>query len=142
VSGLSHHDRAGLVDEDAGLDRVFGDRMRVVTDAIARGMYATQLEWLMEAYSEDRLLVLQYERCSSDAAGQLARTYAFLGLAAHRLPAEELARPRNQAKLEKVAVPEEHLELLRHYYRPEVRRLLELTREIDLSLWPDFGDLD
>ena len=60
----------------------------------------------------------------------------------YRLPAEELARPRNQAKLEKVAVPEEHLELLRHYYRPEVRRLLELTREIDLSLWPDFGDLD
>jgi hypothetical protein len=142
ISGLSHYDRGGMVEEEDGLERAFGDRLRVVTDAISRGMYATQLEWLMEAYSEDRLLVLQYERCASDAAGQLARTYAFLGLAAHRLPAEELARPRNQAKLEKVAVPEEHLELLRHYYRPEVRRLLELTREIDLSLWPDFGDLD
>ena len=74
-----------------------------------------------EAYPAERLLVLQYERCAADAAGQLARTFDFLGLPPHELPAEELARPRNQAKLEKVAVPDEHLELLRRYYRPEVR---------------------
>jgi hypothetical protein len=141
ISGLSHYDRGGLIEEEEGLERPFGDRLRVVTDAISRGMYATQLEWLLEAYPADRLLVLQYERCAADAPSQLARTYAFLGLPPHRLPAEELARPRNQAKLEKVAVPEEHLALLRRYYRPEVRRLLELTTEIDLSLWPDFRDL-
>ena len=82
ISGLSHYDRGGMVEEEDGLERAFGDRLRVVTDAISRGMYATQLEWLMEAYPADRLLVLQYERCASDAAGQLARTYAFLGLAA------------------------------------------------------------
>ena len=64
VSGLSHHDRGGLVDDDESLGRVFGDRMRVVTDAIARGMYATQLEWLQELYPAERLLVLQYERCA------------------------------------------------------------------------------
>jgi hypothetical protein len=46
VSGLSHHERGGLVNDDEGLGRAFGDRMRVVTDAITRGQYATQLEWL------------------------------------------------------------------------------------------------
>ena len=127
ISGLSHYDRGGLIEEEEGLERAFGDRLRVVTDAISRGLYATQLEWLLEAYPADRLLVLQYERCANDADGQLAKTYAFLGLPPHRLPPQELARPRNQAKLEKVVVPEEHLALLRRYYRPEVKRLLELT---------------
>lgn len=141
VSGLSHHDRGGLVNDDEGLGRAFGDRMRVVTDAIGRGLYAAQVEWLMEAYPADRLLVLQYERCAADAAAQLSRTFAFLGLPDHTLSAEELARPRNKAKLEKVAVPPEHLELLRRYYAPEVRRLRALTDEIDLSLWPNFREL-
>ena len=141
VSGLSHHDRGGLVDDDEGLGRVFSDRMRVVTDAISRGQYATQVEWLLQAYPARRLLILQYERCAADAARQLARTYEFLGLPGHQLPAEELARPRNQAKLEKVAVPAEHLDLLRRYYRPEVERLRRLTPEIDLSLWPNFADI-
>ena len=57
------------------------------------------------------------------------------------MPAEELARPRNKAKLEKVSVPAEHLELLRRYYRPEVERLCRLTPEIDLALWPNFRAL-
>ena len=49
VSGMSHMDRGGLIDEAAveGTVRVFGDRMRVVTDAISRGLYATQVEWLL-----------------------------------------------------------------------------------------------
>jgi hypothetical protein len=141
VSGLSHHERGGLVEDTEGLGRVFGDRMRVVSDAIWRGMYATQLEWLQDLYPAERILVLQYERCAADPAGQLARTFAFLGLAPHELPPEELARPRNQAKLEKVAVPEAFLEMLRRYYRPEVQRLLGLTPEIDLDHWPNFRDV-
>jgi hypothetical protein len=141
VSGLSHHDRGGLVDEDESLGRAFGDRMRVVVDAIGRGQYATQLEWLLEVFAGERLLVLQYERCAADAAGQLARTYEFLGLPPHHLPPEELARPRNMAKLEKVAVPDEFLAMLRRYYEADVRRLLTLTDEIDPALWPSFRDL-
>lgn len=143
VSGLSHMDRGGLVDEtgEEGVVRVFGDRVRVVTDAIFRGHYASQLEWLMESYPAERLLVLQYERCALDAAGQLARTFEFLGLPPHELPPEEVARPRNKAKLEKVSVPPEHLEMLRHYYRPEVERLCRMVPDINLSLWPNFAGL-
>lgn len=140
ISGLSHMDRGGLVDaeDDTGAVRVFGDRVRVVTDAIERGLYATQIEWLLQQYPPERLLVLQYEACASDAATQLSRTFAFLGLPPHELPSDEVARPRNMAKLEKVSVPSEHLALLGRYYRPEVERLRELVPDLDLSLWPHF----
>ena len=141
VSGVSHHDRGGLVSDDEGLGRVFGDRMRVVTDAISRGQYASQVEWLLDAYPPERLLVLQYERCAADAPSELARTFDFLGLPAHEIAADELARPRNKSKLEKVSVPEEHIELLRRYYRPEIERLRALMPDLDLSLWPNFSEL-
>ncbi|MFO7531501.1 MAG: sulfotransferase [Candidatus Limnocylindrales bacterium] len=143
VSGLSHMDRGGLVDEEdeEGLVRVFGDRVRVVTDAIERGMYATQLEWLLQSYPAERLLVLQYEACASDTPAMLARTFDYLGLPPHELPAEELARPRNKAKLEKVTVPDTQIAVLKRYYRPEVERLRGLVPGFDPSLWPHFGDL-
>jgi hypothetical protein len=143
VSGLSHQDRGGLIDEAEveGERRLFGDRMRVVTDAIARGQYATQIAWLAEAYPPERLLILQYERCASDADRQLSRTYEFLGLGPHRLPTAELARTRNMSKLEKLDVPAQHLDLLRRYYRPEVERLRDWMADLDLSLWPNFSDL-
>ena len=144
ISGMSHQDRGGLIDEQdvEGQLRVFGDRVRVVTDAVERGLYATQVEWLLQQYPAERLLVLQYEACALDPAAQLARTFEFLDLPPHELPAEELARPRNKAKLEKVSVPPEHLELLARYYTPEVERLRNLVPDLDLELWPHFADQD
>jgi hypothetical protein len=71
----------------------------------------------------------------------LARTFDFLGLPPHELPAEELARPRNKAKLEKVPVPEPQVAVLKRYYRPEVERLRGLVPGFDPSLWPHFGDI-
>jgi hypothetical protein len=143
ISGMSHQDRGGLLDEEdaAGQSRVFGDRVRVATDAIERGLYATQVEWLLEQYAADHLLLLQYEACASDPATQLARTHEYLGLDPEPLPAEELSRPRNKSKLDKVVVPQEHIDLLRHYYRPEVERLRTLMPHLDLSLWSHFADL-
>jgi hypothetical protein len=142
ISGMSHQDRGGLIDEEdvEGQLRVFGDRLRVVTDAIERGLYATQIEWLLAQYPAERLLVLQYEACAQDPATQLARTFAFLGLPPHELPADELARPRNKSKLEKVSVPDEHVRLLGAYYRPEVDRLRALVPDLDLALWPHFAE--
>jgi hypothetical protein len=141
ISGLSHQDRGGLLDErDAtGDSRLFGDRLRVVTDAIERGLYATQIEWLLQQYPPERLLVLQYEACAADSATQLARTFEYLGLPPHELPAEVLARPRNKSKLDKVVVPQEHIDLLSRYYAPEVERLQALVPTLDLSLWPHFS---
>jgi Sulfotransferase domain len=143
ISGMSHMDRGGLLDESEaeGVVRVLGDRMRVVSDAISRGLYAGQLQWLLESYPAEKVLVLPYEACAADAAGQLSRTFEFLGLAPFQLPAEELARARNKAKLEKVAVPDEHIELLRRYYRSDVEQLHSMMPELDLSLWPHFKEL-
>jgi hypothetical protein len=142
ISGLSHQDRGGLLDEEdaAGQSRVFGDRVRVVSDAIERGLYATQVEWLLGQFDRERLLVLQYEACAADPATLLARTFEFLGLSAHELPAEELARARNKSKLDKVVAPPEHIELLTRYYTPEVERLRAIMPDLDLSLWPHFAD--
>ncbi len=143
ISGLSHQDRGGLVDEhdDTGALRVFGDRVRVVTDAIERGMYATQIEWLLRSYPAERLLIMQYEACAADASAMLARTFDFLGLPPHQLPPKVLARPRNQAKLEKLSVPAEHIEMLKRYYGPQVERLRVLMPDFDAALWPHFADL-
>jgi hypothetical protein len=143
ISGLSHMDRGGLVEaeDETGAVRVFGDRVRVVTDAIERGLYATQIEWLLQSFPAERLLVMQYEACAADPPAMLARTFDFLGLPPHELPAELIARPRNKAKLAKVNVPDEHVALLRRYYRPEVERLGELVSGFDPSLWPHFSDL-
>ena len=44
------------------------------------------------------------------------------------------------AKLEKVVVPRQHIELLRRYYRPEVERLASIMPDLDLTLWPHFKD--
>jgi len=38
-------------------------------------------------------------------------------------------------------MPEEHIGLLRRYYRPEVERLRDMVPDLDLSLWPYFDDL-
>jgi hypothetical protein len=45
------------------------------------------------------------------------------------------------SKLEKLEVPQEHLDLLRRYYRPEVERLRTSMPDLDLRLWPNFADL-
>ena len=143
ISGMSHQDRGGLLDEKdvGGYVRVFGDRVRVATDAIERGLYATQVEWLLQHWDAHDLQILQYEACAADPAGQLALTFEFLGLDPFELPEEELVKPRNKAKLDKVDVPPEHLQLLAHYYRPEVERLRKHMPDLDLSLWPHFTDL-
>lgn len=143
ISGMSHQDRGGLLDavDAAGQSRIMGDRVRVATDAIERGLYAVQVEWLLAQYAADRILLLQYEACAAETATQLARTHKFLGLEPEALPEEEMARPRNKAKLDKVAVPPEHIELLQRYYRPDVERLRAYMPDLDLSLWPNFRNL-
>ena len=126
VSGLSHQDRGGLIDEaevegratdlrgsHAGRHR--RDRPRPVRDParLARWRRTRRSGCSSSSTSAAR-------RCRRPALANVRSSWAS---PPHRLPAEELARPRNMAKLEKLDVPAEHLELLRRYYRPEVERL-------------------
>ena len=109
--------------------------------AFDRGLYTRQVERLYDTFPADQVLVLQYERCVQDAAAQLARTYAFLGLKPHTLAQEELDRERNSSRGEKVTIDPKREELLRHYYEPDIRALTSIVRDLDVSLWPNFAEM-
>lgn len=106
----------------------------VMQDAIARGEYARQLgAWLAE-FPREQLLVLQYEKCRQDVAGELARTHGFLGLE----PVEAGPSPGrsvNRATWPTPTASEAVRRRLAELYRDDVRALVELAPEIDLSLW-------
>ena len=95
---------------------------------------------MLELYPREQVLVLQYERCVAEPIAEMERTYRFLGLRLRRRPPERLvARPDSppaSAPLEEAARRE-----LTALYREEVRRLVELVPEIDLTLWPNFREL-
>ncbi len=68
-SGLAHHGRH--------TGRLIAD---VYADAVVRGLYGRWLEHWLKHFPSDHILVLQYEHCVADPAGQIERTYRFLGL--------------------------------------------------------------
>lgn len=118
----------------AGIPRA----QRAVTDAIERGRYATQLRRLLAWWEPDRLLVLQYERCVADPAGEYARTLRFLGVDDGFVP-DDLRRPRGVSyDGHKPPLWDDLLAGLRAALDQEVADLAALVPDIDLSLWPNF----
>jgi hypothetical protein len=114
---------------------------RAVETAFHRGEYATQLGWILEAFQREQVLAIQYERCSADPLGELARTFTFIGLANHTPEERLMARQVNAARIDKVPIEPQRQELIARLYEPEVRRLRELVPDLDLSLWPSFANL-
>jgi hypothetical protein len=104
------------------------------------GCYGSQLEQLFSYFSPERVLVLQFERCTSDAKMELARTYRFLGLDADFVP-PDIAERRNESRAKKPGLEDHTRAALVRAYEPEVRRLASLVPEIDVSLWPNFKHL-
>ena len=109
-----------------------------VADAVRHGFYARHLERVHEFFPPERVLVLQYERCRDDPAGQLAITYEFLGLAP--FTPTELRREVNVSGGEKEPLAAEAVGRLVDLYRDDVARLATLVPTLDLSLWPRFAD--
>ena len=138
VSGLALLDRAGALKGEIGAGEI-GVREHRITEAIERGCYASQLEWFLRHFARDRFLLLQYERCAADPQGQLSRTFEFLGLPDHAVTAEEIARARKRSS-SRPHLPAEIRGLLLTYYAPDVRRLLELAPDLDLSSWQGFAE--
>ncbi len=138
VSGRTHEER--WLREILGDARDWTNETRWVEAAFAKGLYAQQLAWLRASIPADRLLVLQYERCVADPAGELARTYAFLGLPPHQLRTEQLSAPRNVTRVEKMGLEPQRRALLVRLYRPDVAELKSLMPDLDLALWPDFAE--
>jgi len=105
--------------------------------AFRLGCYATHLEQLFASYPREQVLVQQHEGCVRDAAGQLARTYAFLGLDDSFVPTD-INTPRNESKSTKATLPEHERASITSAYRDEVDRLADLVPELDRTLWPNF----
>lgn len=137
VSGRTHEDRR--LREILGTERDWTNDARWVEAAFTKGLYAQQLAWLRTSFPEDRVLVLQYERCMADPAAELARTFAFLGLPPHESSPDELAIPRNVTRTDKLILEPERRALLVRRYRSDVTALTQMMPHLDLALWPDFA---
>jgi hypothetical protein len=126
-SGLSHHrTQRGRLTAEAW------------ADAVDRGFYDRQLAGWATWFSPDRFLVLQYERCVADPAGELARTYRFLGL--DPFVPDGLSR-RVSATRDLVPLPEDVRRRLVDLYRGDVTALAENQPKLELERWPNFDAL-
>ena len=121
-SGLSFRLSLGTI-EDEG----------TVADAVRQGFYARFLRRYLDHFSYDQLLVLQYEQCVLDPAGQLAATYEFLGLDAHQPDA--LRTGVNVSGAKRPIDPDTGRRLAA-LYAPDVEDLYSLFPHLDRSLWP------
>jgi hypothetical protein len=70
----------------------------------------------------------------------MERTCRFLGLRLRRLPSERLLAREREAPADPPFEPAARRELTA-LYRDEMRRLVELVPEVDLTLWPNFREL-
>ncbi len=115
-----------------------GEDDEVEEDAVARGLYADQLDRLFACFSRDRVLVLQYEHVLSDVLGELRRTYRFLDLPDSFVPASASARV-NETTWARPGIDDERAAMLVELYRPQLERLERLLPDFDFSLWPSAG---
>jgi Sulfotransferase family len=102
--------------------------------AFNRGIYADQLLRLWASFPRQQTLILQYERCVADPAGQLRRTFEFLGLD-DDLDGMDLTRRVNESRGPKVGLSAWQEDVLVRRYQPENERLAVLLPDLDLSLW-------
>jgi Sulfotransferase family len=143
-----------------------GDETIYMADVVDRRSYASQLARLDRFFDPAQVLVLQYERCRRDPAGEYRRTLEFLGVRDTAfLPRRVLGRraalavavarrlPLPGATRRKVAerasgAPEAQataplwpdLEAALHTaLDPQVARLDATVPGFDVSLWPNFA---
>ena len=102
-------------------------------DALARSLYEPQLRRVLRRFDREQLLVLQLERCQADPAGQLRRTYEFLGLDPSFVPGEQQQRVNPGGTIE---LDHALIEDVGRALAPDAAELAHTFPEIDLELWP------
>lgn len=114
--------------------------LMMLGDAMNRGFYHNQIQRLFDIYPSEQVLVLQYERCARDTRGQLDATCRFLGLEPfEELP--DLAQERTRPAHDKPTLSDDMREDMVRRLEDDVRRLLDLCPQIDVSLWRNFAHL-
>jgi hypothetical protein len=125
-SSLSHQlatSRTALVDRD-------------IQGAFQRGLYAPQLRRVLDAFPAERVFIGQYEACRADPARELARTFAFLGLAPFEPDAASYQSEVNPTTGQRFEPSTGLRAALVDAYAPDLEQLASLASGLDLSLWP------
>ncbi len=130
VSALRRHHRVAL----AG-----GQPLNAMAplDAFTRGLYHTQLRRLLKRFPRAQVLILQYERCTSDPRSELRRTYEFLGVTDTGFVPPLDAHPNRQP--EKPELHPDARRALIEAYAEDVALLIADFPEVDVELWPNFA---
>jgi hypothetical protein len=116
----------------------------VIADALQRGFYHRLLDDWLTHFDSKQLLVLQYEQCVADPAGQLRSTFRFLGLSdseMHHDQSTEPSRPVDAPPGSRTILDPAIRRRLVDYYESDVMRLAGQLPELDLTLWPNFSHL-
>jgi hypothetical protein len=132
-----------------------------MADVVDRRSFGAQLARLRRFYEPERILVLQFERCRADPAGQYRRTLEFLGVRDPAFTPRRLQRSASMARAlaERLPLPRKVTERLSGHPEPrataplwpdleaalhtaldpQVARLQATVPEFDVSLWPNFA---
>jgi hypothetical protein len=114
---------------------------RDIQGAFQRGLYAPQIRRVLAAFPAERVLIGQYEACRADPSGQLARTYAFLGLSAFDPPPDRLRGEVNPTTSRRFEPSASLRRALLEGFAPDLLQLPEIVPGLDLSLWPSAREL-
>ncbi len=125
-SGLRHQ----LATSRAPLDE--GD----IQAAFQRGLYAPQLRRVLAAFPAEQVFIGQYEACRAAPARELARTYAFLGLAPFEPDSSAFRGEVNPTTGPPFEIGPSLRRALLDGYAPDLAQLPDLIPGLDLSLWP------
>jgi hypothetical protein len=109
---------------------------REAMGAFTSGLQGALTRRLIETFDRERILVLQEEACRLDPAGQLERSFAFLGL-----PVADLGDTSQVPDLGPETAITATLDAplraaLTEAYAADLAELSELMPSVDLGLWP------
>ena len=109
----------------------------IYPEVALEGLLSAPFRRLLSFFDRSQLLLLQYEKCKSDPAGEISKTYRFLGVDETYVPAslnrKINTRPSSQPELARF-----QRRNLANYFKEDVENLMRIFPEIDLTLWPDF----
>jgi sulfotransferase family protein len=95
---------------------------------------------LLKFFDRKQVLVLQYEKCKMDPDNEIRRTYQFLGIDDSFIP-DKVERKINVQPAVLPPLREEQRKEIAEFFSDDVRKLIDLFPNFDLSLWPDFERL-
>jgi hypothetical protein len=102
-----------------------------------RSLYGRQLANLLQYFPAEQVLVLQYEQCAADPAGQMRKTLEFIGLdPGEWRPQLPLVMRINQTKATKPDINSETVEALTVAFKLDALPVFDMFPGLDRSLWP------